>query len=257
MTNRIRQYYQPVDLQTALVLLNRNLRAAIVSTPPKPPPDLYAGADVVIDLSRIDLAYVKEEGGVIRIGALTTLQALVESPVVQSLADGILSEAARLSAHLGLRNLATLDGAIGAAEGAAELRLALLALDASPVMQGELLEEIRLVNDPAIHGALARVARSPRDEAIVAVCAVILADGRRCKWARLTVGAPAPQRIESIEKMLMGSEFAAMSLASLAEAVMNEVKPAGDYRGSEEYRREMTGVLTKRVVMEAWRRAGN
>ncbi|MBM4425388.1 MAG: hypothetical protein FJ030_18760 [Chloroflexi bacterium] len=256
MKKHLSQYYQPVDLPTAQVLLDRNPRSAVISLGPKPPLDPYAEVEVVIDVGRIDLSYVKEEGGLIRIGSMAPLQTLVESPIVRALADGILSDAAHLSAHLGLRHLATLDGAIGASEGPPEVRAALLALEALPVMHGAILAEVHIAAQPSARGAMARLARSPRDEAIAVACAVVEASDGVCRRARLVAASPAPQRFESAGRMLEGQALKPERLDAIITAVMKEAKPVGDYRGSEEYRRAMIGVLMRRALAEAWRKTG-
>jgi CO/xanthine dehydrogenase FAD-binding subunit len=38
------------------------------------------------------------------------------------------------------------------------------------------------------------------------------------------------------------------SIRAVATAVEDEVEPEGDFRGSEEYRRAMAGVLTRRAL---------
>ena len=41
-----------------------------------------------------------------------------------------------------------------------------------------------------------------------------------------------------------------------AAASVEVAKPIDDVRGTAEYRRDMVGVLVKRAMREAWRRAG-
>ncbi len=97
------------------------------------------------------------------------------------------------------------------------------------------------------------VARAPTDEPIVyAVAARWVEDGvlRGIRLAltgvsRLAVFVPtAPER-------WIGQPFDEEALRSLARAVAEEVRPRGDFRGSEEYRRAMAEVLTRRVLSNA------
>jgi carbon-monoxide dehydrogenase medium subunit len=252
----LRRYHKPLDLKAAQMLLEREDEKNVLLSPgPKPPLDPFSGADAVVDVSGLDLAYVKAEADVIRIGAMTTLQAIAESPFVRGVADGVLAEAAQLSAHLGLRNLATLGGAMASTDSTPEVRLALLALDVLPIMQDNVLTEVRLGTPPGLHAALARVARTPRDAAIVAVCAAIIADGPGCRWATLAVAGPEVQRMDSVAKLLSGQPFTPEKLDEVSKAVAAEAKVDGDYRGSVEYKREMVKVLTKRALAEAWGKA--
>ena len=55
--------------------------------------------------------------------------------------------------------------------------------------------------------------------------------------------------------MLKGKAFTPELLRTASEAVMSEVEPVGDFRGSAEYRREMAGVLARRALEAAWKRA--
>ncbi|MEK7786012.1 MAG: FAD binding domain-containing protein [Chloroflexota bacterium] len=255
MPNRLRDYHRPEDIATAVELLARtDVRAAPLVIGPRPPSDPFKGVEAVVDLSHLNLDYIKEENGVVRIGAMTPLQDLVDSPLIKSLADGILAEAALLSAHLGLRNLATLQGALRP-DSPPEVQMALLALGSTPVTNGDVLVEVRLARQSGARGALERLARTPRDVAIVAACAVVeVADGV-CRKTRVAVACPEPRRLESVEKLLAGQAPTPDRLQLAAEAAMAEVNPPSDYRASAEYRREMAGVLTRRAVAEAWKKA--
>jgi CO/xanthine dehydrogenase FAD-binding subunit len=255
MPNRLREYDRPEDLTTAQQLLARaDVHAAPLVTGPRPPADPFKGVEAVVDLSHLNLAYIKEEGGAILVGAMTPLQDLVDSPLIRSLAGGVLSEAAHLTAHLGLRNLATLQGAL-TPDSPPEVHMALLALDGTPVMSGNMLAEVKLNRQPGAHGALERLARTPRDVAIVAACAVIdVADGV-CGKARVAVASPKPQRLEAVEKMLANQALTPDRLQAAGEAAMAEAKAESDFRASAEYRREMAGVLVRRAVAEAWKKA--
>lgn len=256
MPHSLRHYHKPPDLKTAQTLLERKDEKNVLLSPgPKPPVEPYAGADAVVDLGGLDLVYLKREDAFIRIGAMTTLQTIAESPAVQNFADGVLAEAAGLSAHLGLRNLATLAGALGSTDSTPEIRLALLALDAQSIVQDGILTELRLNTPPGLHAALARVARTPRDAAIVAVCTAVIVDGQTCRRATLAVACPEVQRLESVANLLNGQRLTPEKVAEVVAAVAAEVKVSGDYRGSEDYKREMAGVLTRRALMEAWGRA--
>jgi CO/xanthine dehydrogenase FAD-binding subunit len=69
----------------------------------------------VVDLRDLELAYIKEDARAIHIGAMTTLQDMVDSPILKELASGLLSRAALASSFSRLvRNSATLGGTLGA-----------------------------------------------------------------------------------------------------------------------------------------------
>ncbi|MGH2522471.1 MAG: FAD binding domain-containing protein [Anaerolineales bacterium] len=276
MPNRLREYHRPTDLPAALELVRRPGATALMPGP-RIPDEPYSDVEAVVDLSQLDLSYVREEEGVIRIGALTTLQDLIGPDILRSQVQRLLVEAAELSAASGLRHVATVGGALLAQEGPAEVVLALLALEAGVVVQGEgrpetslvdflaveprlspneLLLEVSFSQQPAqpIGAALERVARTPRDEAIVAAAALIEAADGVVRRARLAVG-PRPQRIFLAEKLLEGQALTPETLQAAATAVETQVNPFSDFRASAEYRKAMAGVLARRALEEAWEQA--
>ena len=110
------ELFQPTSVDDALALLERHGADAWV---------LAGGMDtfdwlkdrskrvaVVVDLSQVkELRGIKEVGGGLEIGALTTLTAVVQHPVVKA-KFGILSQAAELVASPQIRNQGTLGGNI-------------------------------------------------------------------------------------------------------------------------------------------------
>lgn len=261
MPNRPSEYQRPADLTTARALLRRSDTAPILIGP-RPEPETYLSAESVVDLRALGLDNISENSGRITIGGQTTLQALIDSPVIRSLANGLVPQAAALAAHFGLRHIATLHGALATPEGPPELRLALLALNASVRVEGEekltlavsefesdlheLLLDVSLDRLPAAGGALARVARSPLDAAIVAAVAVVTPTSARVAVA----GASA----SPLTWALAGGPFEDDDFTQLADAITLAADPVPDYRGSVEYRKAMAGVLAHRALHEAWKK---
>ena len=96
----------------------------------------------------------------------------------------------------------------------------------------------------------ARVARTPADEPIVAAVAVVEVDGDIVRQARVAlIGVwPEPVRLAQAAAQLVGRPLDEANIRAVAEGVKKEVAPRGDFRGSEEYRRAMAGVLTRRAL---------
>ena len=85
---------------------------------------------ILVDINRIpDLAYVREDGDVIRIGALTRHHQLETSPVIAQHFP-VMSAAMTHVAHLAIRNRGTIGGSLSHADPAAELPMMALLLDA-------------------------------------------------------------------------------------------------------------------------------
>ncbi len=91
----------------------------------------------VVDLRDLELAYISEDAQGMHIGAMTTLQSMVEAPELKNLAAGILSRAALASSFSRLiRNSATLGGTLGAgAASQADLLTALAVMDAEVLLR--------------------------------------------------------------------------------------------------------------------------
>jgi CO/xanthine dehydrogenase FAD-binding subunit len=102
--------------------------------------------EAVVDLRDLELSYISEEQRGLRIGAMTTLQDIADSPVLKTFAMGLLARAAQISSSSRLiRNCATLGGTLGAgAASQADLLTALLALDAEVVVRSGSKTELNL-----------------------------------------------------------------------------------------------------------------
>src|SRR3954451_18703645 len=85
---------------------------------------------ILIDINRIpDLAYVREDRDLIRIGALTRHHQLETSAVIARHLP-VLAEAMTHVAHLAIRNRGTIGGSLSHADPAAELPMMAMLLDA-------------------------------------------------------------------------------------------------------------------------------
>jgi CO/xanthine dehydrogenase FAD-binding subunit len=84
---------------------------------------------LVIDLSKLDLDYVREEEAYIRIGSMTNLRTIEQSPQVP---DG-LKLSVRQIGGVGLRNVATIGGSVCGQYPFSDVATALLALGAKLV----------------------------------------------------------------------------------------------------------------------------
>ncbi len=259
MPTTIREFHRASSPSQALELLQRTdtLTSALV-VGPRLPDAPYAQTDAVVDLQAMIPHAITFTSTAIQIGACATLQALVASAPLANVADGILCRAAALAAHFGLRNLATVAGAIDGATatppGPPEVLLALLVLGAQvKVMGGEggalaayqpsphtVLEEITIADAGQWRGALARVARSPLDQAIVTAAAAVSPT-----LARVAVAGAAAGPITAEVKL---DDDPQQASALLITAVLAHVEPQGDYRGSAEYRRAMAEVLARRAL---------
>jgi carbon-monoxide dehydrogenase medium subunit len=287
--SNVSEFHRPADETAALSLLSRKSPAAAPAwIGPRVPDKLHDGVEAAIDLARLGLSYVREEAGQIRVGAMTPLQELADSDVLRSFAGGIVAEAARLSAGSALRQAATVGSALshGSADGQAgrggppELALVLLALDAALVTaqaggsrvttpfdagtdsspKGSFLAEVNFARaDEGEMGALMRIARTPRDQAIMAAVAVVDARDGLVTRLRLAVSGASerPMRLPAVEQAMAGQALTPDRLSGIEAQVAALVDPHADYLGSIAYRREMAGLLSRRAIEGAIRRAAS
>jgi CO/xanthine dehydrogenase FAD-binding subunit len=96
----------------------------------------------------------------------------------------------------------------------------------------------------------ARVARTPADEPIVSAIAVIGMDNDVVRQARVALAGawPEPARLAKAPARLAGGPLDAERIQAVADGVAEEVDPRGDFLGSEEYRRAMANVTTRRAL---------
>ncbi|MBF8287849.1 MAG: FAD-binding PCMH-type protein [Candidatus Rokubacteria bacterium] len=232
----------------------------------------------LVDLNRIpSLAYVREQDGQVRLGAMTRQRTIEFSPVVRERVP-LLGEATRWVGHLPIRTRGTIGGSIAHADPAAEYPAVLTALEGEVVARGpkgervvkakdlfqtylatsltpdEILVEVRMPAMPAGAGyALEEFARRHGDFAIVGIAAVVVKDGARCALARLaTAGAgPVPVRLRAAEEILERDGLSDAAIEAASRRASELVSPDSDIHASADYRRHLTGVLTKRALKRA------
>lgn len=132
------EYHWVEDIDEALLLMGR----PDVKTVPLAGGTHLLGLDddsieAVVDLRDLELGRVSEDATSVHIGAMTTLQNMVDAPILKELATGVLAKAAQASSFSRvIRNSATLGGtlAIGAASQADVLTV-LAALDAEALLR--------------------------------------------------------------------------------------------------------------------------
>jgi CO/xanthine dehydrogenase FAD-binding subunit len=100
------------------------------------------------------------------------------------------------------------------------------------------------------------VGRTPADEPIVAaVSAVEMTAGLVAQARVALVGVwPKPVGLAKAAAKLVGQPLTQDRIQAVAAEVAGEVEPIGDFRGSEEYRRAMAVVLTRRTLDQCMRK---
>lgn len=237
-----------------------------------------ARPDYLVDLNGVaDLAYVREENGSVRIGALTRHHELQSSPSIEA-ACPLLWKAIPHIGHSAIRYRGTIGGSIAHADPAAELPAVILALDAELTVRGaggsrvvpasdffvtyfttavqpdELLTEVRIPRARASEGtAVLELARRSGDFALAGIAATVQMSGNTVERARLCAFGVdhVPRRLDDAEQILTGSNPTREVIEEAGKRAARAVEPESDIHASSEYRREMTEVLTRRALREA------
>jgi len=281
-------YHRPPTLDEALALLGRfgddaRLLAGGMSLIPLLKLRLGAFAQL-IDLNRIPgLDYIKEEGGVLRIGAMTRQAALERSELIRTRYP-ILADAVPLIADPLVRNRGTVGGNVANGDPGNDQPAVMIALGASFVARGpkaertiaanqfykalyttalapnEILTEVRIPAPAArTGGAYAKLKRKTGDFA-VAAAAVQLTLGANGAVERaaiaLTNAGPTPVEAVDAAKSLIGKAADEKAIAEAAKLAAAHSAPSADRRGSVAYKQDMARVLTARALRTALARAG-
>jgi carbon-monoxide dehydrogenase medium subunit len=237
----------------------------------------------LIDLGRVSsMAYIKEDGGAITIGAMTTHQMLETSDLLKAKAP-LLPETAAQIADVQVRNRGTIGGSLAHADPAADLAAAALALGAEIQVVGpngqraiaaddffqgvfttaladnEIVTEVRFPEQAARTGsAYVKMPNPASHFAIVGVAAVVTMGGDgRCESARIGVSGVAmtPFRAEAAETALVGSAADEAAITAAAEHAASGVEAISDVHASAEFRLHLTKVYVKRALELAKSRA--
>jgi len=228
---------------------------------------------LLVDLRKVPgLAGIQRENGAFRIGAMTRHVEVANGDL------GLASVAAGTIADPQVRHRGTLGGTLAHGDPASDMPAVLLACEGSVTIRGdagqrevaaadlfedflttavgdgEILTEIRL---PAMDGygfGYHKFNRRREDWAMVAACALVkkAADGS-CEDVRigLTHMGSTPLRATAVEQALRGKPLDAQSIAAAAEQAAEGTDPPADLNASEDYKRHLARVLTRRALEDA------
>jgi len=231
-------------------------------------------ADLIIDLNQIaglDRIELRKEG--LCIGALARLTEIMEASAVKEKAPA-LAQAIGIMASPPIRNRGTIAGNLGTASPAADTAPPLLVLNASVRLKSsggerivpladfflgpgetvkrpdEMLTEVIIPFQEGTSAFLKLGRRKAFTLSIASAAAFARIRGGKMEEVRVALGAvaPTPIRGRKVEEALKGKEPNKENIAQAAEWIRNEVNPISDVRASAEYRRDMSCVLTQRVL---------
>lgn len=279
MWSSLKEYHRPATMDEVFRLLGRQSPRTV---PLAGGTWLVARRDptieAVVDLSHLRLNFAETTSNQLHLGAVTTLQSLVDNPMIDGLVGDLLSKATRQSGSITVRNVATIGGSLIVAGSTNELALVLLVLDTqvivrSPTWQsiplgdflaqrkqlqaGGIITEIVVPLPPEnVTGALSSVSHTPRSRPIVNAAALVSRDGNTCHWTRLAVGGigPHPRRLKTIEQTLLGVTPDEGLTKQLAKEISAAIST--ETNGATKYMIEMTGLVAVRALHQAWEQVG-
>jgi carbon-monoxide dehydrogenase medium subunit len=279
-------YHRPGTLDEAIGLLSRhgdNARVLSGGMSLLPALKLRLGAfGHLVDIGRIPgLEYIREEAGVLRIGAGTRQRLLEDSEIVRR--HGALADAIPLIADPLVRNRGTFGGNLANGDPANDGPAIAIALGAELVARGpqgertipanafykdlfvtalkseEILTEIRIPLPPPRSGsAYRKLKRKTGDYAAAAVAVHVSLDDKgivKAAGVALTNAGPTPIHAVESEQYLVGKTLNDETIEQASRLAAQAGKPSGDRRGSVEYKREMARVLAGRALRAALDRA--
>lgn len=284
MFANVREYYHATSLRDARKRLGKNNEQV-----PVPVTGAFhlissklRAATCLVDVSGVGLDYVKLDGRKLAIGGTATFQQIVTSKELNEALGGLLPKAARAYSTKIQRNTTTLQDVLFGYATYFDLLTALLALDAQVKVQGKQKRVVPLAQffskdnravlsnseiaaeftaklpSGNVGASLQRVALTDGDAvAILNTVAVLKMTGKKCAEIRIAAGGglPAPVRLTALEQELTGQMLDAALVESVSAKAGDLIQPVSDVRGTAQYRKQISGVLVRRAIAEAYQQA--
>ncbi len=233
----------------------------------------------LIDIRGIDgLSYIREEGDVIAVGALTPYVQILRSDLLKRHFVA-LTEAAEDLGDQQVRNRGTLGGSLAHSDPAGDMPAVVLALKAEIVVQGpkgkrsiqaddffvdtfltalepdEVLTEIRFKVPSARTGtAYMKLENKASHYAVTGCAAMITLDAAgTCTAASVAITGASTKtiRASAVEAELVGKKLDEATAAAAAQHAADGLELVEDIHGSKAYRAQMTVVMTRRAILQA------
>jgi carbon-monoxide dehydrogenase medium subunit len=229
-----------------------------------------AEVTTLIDLSRVGLDGISEDGDSIVIGGTATLSDILEYRPFERLWSGVLHTMLQHVASPLHRNAATIGGHLARGR-LSDVVPTLMAIDAQvlffdgedrqmPLVDfyAENMKRNKLVVTGVRVGlddgeaAFRKFARTSYDLATLNTAVAVRRDGETVTWARVVVGERPTlgMPLEGAAEVLVGEALSTETIGRASIAAHDTVDVRSDPRGSAEYRRHLTAVLVRRCLLE-------
>jgi len=237
----------------------------------------------LVDLGKISgLAYIREDGGAVAVGAMTPYRQIETSNVLAS-NFALLPEGTSVIGDTQVRNRGTIGGSTAHSDPSADMPGIVLALKADILAQGpngvrtisaddffkgafetalqpdEVLTELRFAK-PAAHtgSAYMKLENKASHYAVAGCAAVITLDSAGvCTAASVVITGAAMKatRASGVEAALVGKQLDEATIADAASHASEGLELVEDIHGSKAYRSQMAQVMARRAIARAVSRA--
>ncbi|MTI79697.1 MAG: FAD-binding protein [Firmicutes bacterium] len=214
--------------------------------------------NTAIDLSKLDLNYIREDNDYIEIGAMATFRDIETHPALKEHFNGVLPKSVNNIIGVQFRNVVTVGASVFSKYGFSDLITALLALDTEvELYKGGRMPLAQFMEESLQKDILTKVfikktgriasyqsLRNSSSDFPILNAAVSKLDNN---WL-VVVGARPTRAViatNASEKLSNGED-----ISNSAKAAAEELSFAGNLRGSAEYRKAMCEVLVKRAATE-------
>lgn len=280
-------YARANTLDEALSLLSQNEDAKILAGGHSLIPAMklrLTQPPLLIDIARIkDLSYIREEDGQIRVGAMTTHYQIESSDLLKKICP-LLPECASHIGDMQVRNKGTIGGSLAHSDPAGDWPAAIIALNADLIAvskngertieaddffvdllttalePGEILREIRITKPNGRTGqSYVKMPHPASGFAVVGVAANLSFNGgNECKSASVGITGISSKayRPAAVEDALTGAKLDDAAIGSAAVHATDGIDVNGDVFASDDYRRHLAEVYTRRAISAAMERAG-
>jgi aerobic carbon-monoxide dehydrogenase medium subunit len=232
-----------------------------------------AAPSLIVDLRQLEeLKGVSTDNGTVSLGALVTHHKVATGGF------GLASAAAATIADQQVRNMGTIGGTLAHGDPASDMPAVLMAYEGSVIIrgsggdrevaagdlfedflttavgEGEILTEVRFPKLEGYGFGYEKFNRRQEDWAMVAVSALVKkgADGS-AEDVRigLTHMGSVPLRATAAEAALRGQALTPENIAAAAEHAAEGTEPPSDLNASQDYKRHLARVLTRRALEKA------
>lgn len=281
------QYLKPASLEEALAMCAQHEDCKVICGGQSLLIVMRQGMvapEYLLDIKHVkELNYIKyDEKDGLRIGATTTHREIEKSDVIAKKYPVLVAMEQKL-ASIQTRNWGTIGGNLAHADPAGDPGPVLIALKAeikfgnakgektmpleeffvdyfeTRMEEGDLVLEVHVPTPETKSGcAYQKFNLLDSDMGIVAAAASLTlnTDGT-CKDVRIVLGnaGPTPLRLTKAEDLLKGKKLDDKLFAEAGTIASEEAQPVADIHASEEHRRHVLGVLTKRMLKKAFEQA--